>query len=287
MANAVDYWKTITGEVLPYVQDHRGIPRLLACLPPREDRGGVRSFKDAGRTVIPRADIVAMLKEKGGRISFADYYSPIRDQGQHGSCVGHGAGSNFQKRWSIKNGTQVLFSPCFIYALGNGGRDAGMVISDALDILTQYGICHEDEFPEGHIWKQQIPAKAYETAKRYRATDSHHCQSYDEIMTTVLEDGACTYGIYVGRDFNNLNSEGVAPAYPRRTGNHCVYGDGLILLRDGSIGLDTPNSWDTSWGINGRCVLTERHFDGTDPDAFGIDVTAEDPQETNLPPKVA
>lgn len=75
------------------------------------------------------------------------------DQGQQGSCVGWATAyalESFQERieigWSL-NTTDHLFSPAWIYNQINGGRDAGSLISDALDLVVANGCATWSSMP--------------------------------------------------------------------------------------------------------------------------------------------
>lgn len=271
-ATGLPIFTTPDGGVLPHANDGRGVYRALGVLPPKPDFGGFPKFSSA-HAIIPRS--------QWKPISFAGHEVPIMDQGHYGSCVGHGAAGAFWKSWIVSGATPHEFSPCFIYGLGNGGRDFGMVISDALDILTNTGVCLASEVPEGMIWKQNFPASAMATAKRFKVAKAYHASTFDEICTGLQLGFIPVYGIYVGNDFGNLDSEGVAPAH-RWTANHCMYGDELTRLPSGRWVIRDNNSWTTRFGNQGRCYLTEDHF-GADSDAFLIQSVGEDPQETNMP----
>jgi hypothetical protein len=261
------------GGVLPHHHDGEQW-RALGCLAPKPDRGGLPRF----------ADHFPVIKRSEWRpINYAGFSIPIMNQGQHGSCVGHGAAGAHWKARLMAGFTNERFSPCFVYALGNGGRDAGMIISDSLDILMRDGNCLEEEVPEGRIWRNQVPQQAYTTAKRFRVAAAYHLGSFDEIVTALLLGYLPVYGVYVGADFSNLDQEGVAPAYPGVTGNHCMFGDGLSRLSDGTWAIEDINSWGEQWGLQGRCKLVEDHF-RLQNDAYCITGFHPDPQEANEPP---
>src|SRR4051794_20957163 len=151
-----------------------GRPRYLACLPPRADFGGLPKF-DAANGLIPRAS--------WRETDLSPLGVPVLDQGQHGSCVGHGSTSAFWFAYLMAGGTVPPsgFSPTSLYALINNGMDAGAIVSDAMSALMRSGLCTMAEVPESVIYAWQIPARANETRNRFRVADAFHCETFDAI----------------------------------------------------------------------------------------------------------
>ena len=266
----------ITG--LEYIE-FDGHRRILACLPPPADFGGLPKWRAANPT-IPR--------DQWQEVDYSHLACPILDQDGHGSCVGHGACGAFETTWNLSGNTPQRFSSCFLYGLINGNRDAGANISSALQALMDKGIALLSQVPEGMIYQRQFPAEAFTTAQRFKVGEGYHLQSFDDMGSALQMGFLVVYGLYVGGDFGNLNSEGVAPAHGGM-GNHCMYGVGLKRLASGQWAIRNRNSWGERWGNQGTCLLVERHFynGSNDPDAFAIKAVMEDPQDTNMPPKVA
>lgn len=260
------------GAGLPHAHDG-ATWRALACLPPEPGEGKMGLFSD-NFPVIPRP--------QWKPVTYAGYTVPILDQGAHGSCVWHATCTALWKAWLKSGGTPHSFSPTFGYALGNGNRDAGMSISAAADIAAQYGNCLASEFPEGQIWKRDIPAGAYTTALRFRLMKWFKLTSFDEVVSAILLGFFPVFDVYVGRNFNNLDADGVPPTRAGVTGNHAQTVDGFHFTPAGRPLLDDINSWG-NWGLNGRCNYDENALDH-DLDAWCVQALTEDPQEPNVPP---
>ncbi len=248
-----------------------GQVRLLGCLPPKPDFGGLPKFA-ASNAVLPR--------DQWQDVDLSPLAGSVWDQGQHGSCVGHGSTKAFEIAFRMGGGTvpDSGFSPTSLYALVNGGRDQGAIVSDAMDALLQKGVCTMAECPESIIYSSRIPASANATRQRFRVADAYHCSTFDEIGSALQLGFPVSFGITLHGAFNNLNSEGVAGIGWGVLGGHCMCGYGTKKLKDGSWAIRVRNSWGPKWGLGGDCLLIENHF-GSDCDAFAIRADIRDPQD--------
>lgn len=244
---------------------------------------GLIPSTDAERRTLPRyaAHFDTIPRSQWKPISFKDAYPfKILDQGQHGSCVGHGTGTAANKVWQRNGGAPHTFSSCWIYGMINGGRDAGASIVAALHSLQRDGVCFEEEVPEGMVYASRFPAQARETAKRFTGWRGYTCETIDELVSGLLNGGMPVYGVTVGGAFQSYSagwiSVGWGPA------NHCVTADGLI--EEGGVwGLDSINSWSARWGAEGRFKIK---LDSIARDElFILLAPPDDPNETLLPPK--
>lgn len=253
-----------------------GIDRAMGCLPPKADFGGLPRFASAN-PVLPRS---------GWRdVDLSPLGVPELDQGQHGSCVGHGSTSAFWFAYLIAGGTvpDGGFSPTSLYAQINGGRDAGAVVSDAMDALIRVGVGLMADVPESVIYDRQIPASAKAKYARFRVQDAYHCGSFDEIGSALQLGFPVSFGITLPGGFNNLDAEGVAGFGFGVLGGHCMCAYGTTRLKSGEWAIRVRNSWGTRWGRSGNCLLVERHF-GRDCDAFAIKAANSDPNDPHAPP---
>lgn len=263
----------MTDPNLPYI-DFGGERRYLARLAPRADFGGLPCVQ-AANGLIPRAEWFETPD--------SNYGARILNQGQHGSCTGHGSTTATEIQWLRQGGQPVRFSACYLYGLINGGRDAGAVVSDAMDALMQYGVCTEAEVPPGMIYKRQFPASAMQVAAKYKVKVAYHCDSFDAIVSEILRGRTVSHGITVGTDYANVDANGVAPLVRFPAGGHCQCSYAVRKI-NGEWMLATQNSWGTTFGIDGKCYLRERHFDRPGQvDAFSVEVV--DPtQDNDFPP---
>jgi hypothetical protein len=247
-----------------------GEHRVLACLPPQPGRCQLPRFD---RPIIPRSDWREWM--------LRDWCPDVYDQGPQGSCVGHGAVIGFTVSFTRSGQKPRRFSPCFIYAQINNGADQGAIVSDSLEELKQTGVCLEATVGPRRIWKRDIPAGAYDEARRYRIEQAYQLRSFEEIVTATLLGFPVVYGIEIGSHFQP-DAEGYIPDRAGRGGGHCMCGIGP-KRRQGRWYLTTINSWSAQWGAGGYCHLPESYFDGY-VDAFAVQAAREDEGDNDEPP---
>lgn len=267
--------RTKDGILLPYIEAG-GAPRFLAALPTPEGKLRAPLFS-AFHAQIPRSS----WEER----DYSDWYAPVLDQGQHGSCTGHGTVTAFQRKWSMAGFTRRDFSACYIYGNVNGGRDEGATITDAVHSAQTHGVCLLATVPEGMIYRREFPRDADVEAANFKLGAIFTCSDFDDVGTAVMLGYTLSYSINVGSNFNNLSAEGVVPV-TKGYGNHCVEGHGLVKLKSGQWGLRSQNSWTEGWGLKGTFVALEGHF-AYQPgfEVYALQVTLSDPTDTtNRPP---
>lgn len=261
---------------LPYI-DFGGERRYLASLAPKDDFGGLPKAS-AANGLIPRGDwFETPLDNFGAR---------ILNQQRTNGCVGHGGTSAHEIQWLRQGGQPVAFSACYLYGLINGGRDAGAIVSDAMEALMTYGVCTESEVPFGTIYARQFPASAGQVAAKYKVKAAYHCDSFDAIVSELLRGRTVAHGIAVGRNYSQIGSDGVAPLVNIMAGWHCQCSYAVRKV-NGEWMIPTQNSWGVDFGLNGMCFLRERHFARPGQvDAFSIEVV--DPtQDDDFPRPMA
>lgn len=144
------------------------------------------------------------------------------------NCVGHGCCSGSEMAWVQAGLPLQEFSPWFLYGLINGGRDQGASISDALTALQSNGICPKNDIPAGEMFSQQFPANAFTDATKYKVIKAFHCAAFNDICSAISLGFPTPLGIYVGNNFPQLDSEGVAPLPNGGGGGHCVMPETII-----------------------------------------------------------
>lgn len=259
-----------------------GCKRYLASIPSGgKMRAMLPGYEAAGNPVFDKKDWFELSRRGGGGV-----YDHVFDQGQHGSCVGHGWASALMKARASRGMKQQILSPTYLYSLINGNRDQGAVISDGIEALQTVGTCLFSTVGENRIYQSQMPAGARAEAARFKLGAAYHCASWAEAISAVLTGLFFpVFGLQVGNNFMRFDRYGVA-GHDRGPGNHCLHGDGVKYLPDGRWVIDVPNSWGTSFGDGGRLLMDEDHLfaGGDQPDLCVVRAPSDDPQDALQPP---
>lgn len=279
MSDIIDA-KSQTGHDLPGFVTPDGQVRLLAALPNK----GTYKFTPyrAANPVLNKSEIKSFARVRKD--------VPILNQGQVGSCNPHGATSANMRARSIAGQVFLLLSASDLYAQINGGHDQGSVPEDAANSLTTRGQALDSEIPEGFYTAAQIARKsstANQTAARFKADPESFYQidSYEELYSAIALDFCCFFTVRVAGNWNNFDANGSPPFRPGY-GNHVTSDDNsLEVTSGGDIIVPSRNSWDYSWGNNGRYNYTNAAWDNQ-PGAVGyaMKFPGQDPLDPNLVP---
>jgi hypothetical protein len=243
---------------------HDGVWRVLGCIPSSEESASAFPwFSENFRSAAPEP-----LKP----IDLGFYKNTIYDQSNTSSCAGHSAASSMGLGFLQSGRPKTDFSPFFVYGLVNGGRDNGAMISDCLKVLMQYGVCKRSTVPSGVMYKNQFTQNMFDEAKRFKLTKAFRCATFEDICAAINLGFPTPLGIYVGNNFANLDSEGVAPLPNFGGGGHAILGCGLKYSDKYGWCIKIQNSWGSNFGMKGFAYIHKGHFSRMNPDAFAVQV---------------
>lgn len=227
----------------------------------RRDKPDPRDF-----VYVPRFQ-VSLYPETTNRKNFKNF--PFRwDQGNRGSCTGHGGAAAFVQAL-IKN-NQPVFEPSRIFAYYNAreddmkGEDSGASIRDMIKALAKYGVCPEESWksdPDKFAVKPS--AEAYAEAEKHQAIEYYriHPITKEAIMDAIYNGYAVVYGQMLYESFmsEKVAATGIVP-YPNKCweqeyGGHCKAA--LDYEKEGVFDI---NSWGKKWGIDGGCLIPWRYL---------------------------
>jgi len=196
-------------------------------------------------------------------------YPAIRDQGQQGSCTGHGTRNALMQRLRARDKvlwTKYDLSPAAAYynarkLEGSVREDSGAYIRDVVEGAAKSGVSREDDCPyDPRKLVTGLSEKAQTSARWHQAIHYYRCDeqgaSTETTITNIIR--ALTAGMPVIFGFTCFPSLSQADADGRipmpgpkesDEGGHCVCAYEINVSSRMLIG---PNSWSTGWGGVGR-----------------------------------
>jgi hypothetical protein len=254
-----------------------GSLRLLACTLP--------AWVSTAPTFASR--FAVLPRDQWQPFSIRHASGPILDQGSTSACSWFATCQAFWHAWRL-TGQPVPsggFSPTAGYARYNGGQDKGGAIQDALATLEAFGCCLADDVPNMAILLSQIPPEAWERARGYRCRGLA-LNSLEELFAAATTGHPVVFGTNVGRNFGQLDSEGVCPLPDSVLGGHALCADeARYSTRLGEWVLHGPNSWGRRWGNEGRFGVRASAVD-LRYGAFVVLADWDGPGEQTDPPEV-
>lgn len=179
---------------------------------------------------------------------------PVRNQGQHGSCVGH-AGSELREALRVAAGAPFTrYSPLFTwwgarFREGSQAQDVGCAPRDALESMRADGTCPEqlDPYESGRYDVAPTPTMLA-AAKRFRLGSYHAIATADEARQALATGTPVMITVPVNAAFDATGSDGVlsAAALACRDFNHAV-----LMVGYTEYWAVVQNSWSEQWGNQG------------------------------------
>lgn len=218
-------------------------------------------YEDAGPMFTrEQVEEVAKSGRQKGRDKFDASY--IKNQRDHGSCQGFASAAALTRARVRRGEDRVDLSGAYAYSLVNGGRDRGSLLEDGMVVCADKGYATEATVGWNQIYPHQYDrAKADAEAARFRGFEVYAVRSELGLFSALAAGFDCVVAVHADNGFMRLDSRGVAQG-GQGPGNHAVSCDGLWWDRE--LIADGYNSWDRSYGDQGRMGLTwNQHFANT------------------------
>jgi C1A family cysteine protease len=216
------------------------------------------------------------VKSTPVRVDNRKYCSPVKDQGQLGSCTANMAANMYEYMCKRGKSSYVELSRLFIYKttrwLLHLTGDTGAYIRSALGALVVYGAPPEEYYPYEVSKFDETPdvlnagfAQSFQVTKYFRLDKG--VPSNEQLITRMKEflaKGFCLgIGFTVFDSFEQAASNGGFIPYPKPTesvqGGHAVTIVGYDKNKDEGAFL-IKNSWGTDWGERGYGWLPVKYF---------------------------
>lgn len=209
--------------------------------------------------------------------SFGDYslpeFTPISNQGSIGSCVANATCDAFEILKGIQNkDTVVQLSRLFLYYnarlyIKKTDQDDGCYIRDCFDSLTNMGVCREEtwKYDTNKVFAQPS-IFAYAEADSNKISDfysiGNNSKKLDYIEQAIRSNHPVVFGTPVSNNFMETRYCSDLPVFdfPNvSVGNHAMIITGVFYINGKRLFL-VRNSWGSSWGKNGHCLMSEDYI---------------------------
>ena len=233
---------------------------------------------------IPLASTPFGGDELPSSVDLSDKMPPVGNQGLQQSCVAWAiayALKSYQEKLEL--GQQFKFSPSFIYNQINNGLNAPTYVTDALNLLSDQGVCTMDEMPYNeNDWITKPSQLAKTDAKKFRIDFWRQVNISD--IKEVKAQLAAGYPVIIGADVSkefgndgfNQKADYIWKDAGTPSGGHCML---LAGYNDQKGAFRVMNSWGKEWGDNGFSWIDYKLF----PQVIKYGFVAKDAITTNAP----
>lgn len=178
-----------------------------------------------------------------------------RNQGVLGSCVGFSVSvmKDFQEK--LDDNITEPTSPLYIYNLRSNKPGYGMYPRNAMDILLEYGIPLESEYPYINVIEagEQSPPLAVMEKAKARAIESYaQVTSIRGLKESLIKNGPCLVTVKMYNYSLKL--------WEKRHGDYFLGRHALTVIGYNKEGFILRNSWGKSWGNSGNTLIPYNDF---------------------------
>ncbi|KYR02927.1 gamete and mating-type specific protein A [Tieghemostelium lacteum] len=200
-------------------------------------------------TIQPPVTPVPNQPTQAGDIDWRQkgYVTPIRNQGQCGSCWSFTTAAALESNYLIKNGNSLLSTldlaeQHFVDCASNGCNGGNG--NSALSALKSSGVMYEADYPYKAV-TQSCPSVGSKSTFKWAGSLTVKNTKNDFI--TALQSGPFYASLYVDDGFQRYKT-GVYQCSSSNTPNHAVTVIGYNSAEDSFL---IKNSWGTWWGESG------------------------------------
>jgi C1A family cysteine protease len=219
------------------------------------------------------------------KIDWTAKMSPVRNQGEEGTCVGFATTTGMKECQELLDYEKlIILSPRFVYSeckkIDDMPELEGTTIRAAMQVLEEKGVCREKFWPYQARQKDKAKEGATQDAKRFRIITYARILNLNELRLSLATKGSCVMGIQVFEGIMKTKT-GLVPL-PKKNettlGGHAICAVGYD---NGKKVVKFKNSWSDKWGLKGYGFLPYAYVERYMMDAWSsIDI--EDPNPLTL-----
>lgn len=213
-------------------------------------------------------------------VSYREKMTPIRDQGQEGSCTGHAACYLKEYQEKIDYSKFIPLSPRFIYeeAKKISGHKEGSTMKAVSQALIDKGICEDKFWPYIANNIGSPNDGAYENAIKFKVQAKYtRITNEKELRAAISQIGPILAGVVVYKNwYRNKNGHIPNPSFWEKLmgplGGHAIT---ITGYDDVTKEYEFINSWG-DWGDHGFGYITYAHMKSIIMDSYAL-IDIQDP----------
>lgn len=243
---------------------------------PNEQRGSnfLSSAEYEAISQIPTPSIKGGRVAAGGRaatlpdsVDLSAEMPPVGNQGAQGSCVGWATTyavrsylEHYTKKTAYQNGTapnnDVLFSPAFVYNQLNGGKDNGLYVRDALNLLKTQGSTTLTDMPYQQTdYTTQPTDKQKGNAANFKLKNwGRVSKNLDEMKAFLANKNPLIIAVDIDGNMTKLADKfGTEVGWKTYDPNTVRGGHAMVIVgySNAKKAFKVQNSWGSNWGNKG------------------------------------
>jgi len=206
--------------LLPVIEVFDGHERFAGCLPRKSKPGEWCPMASDRIEIVPESQWAELAKN----ITLRPRVRAIKDQNGFGACASYASVLAVEIAREIAGYPYVELNPLPLYALVNGGRDAGSSIDENLRVIMERGVIPAELWPESNGWRKRPPQELWDAAQEFRIEEFYDISSKAEFVSALLRGFAVVFG---------------------------AKGHALCSVAYKDTHPEVGNSWNTTWGDQG------------------------------------
>lgn len=231
---------------------------------------------------IPMGLVLPPIKVPG-KIDYTAAMTPVRDQGDEGTCVAFAGAVGVKEYQDAKEYRKIIeLSARYLYSMckANDGipDEDGTYPRVAMKMLMKYGVSPESYWPYRPHQKDSHKKGADKAAGIYRIKAYARLGATDEMKRSLLVNGPFLAGVEVFSSWftGNVSKTGVIPMPKARDaleGGHAIC---IMGYDDSDRIFKFKNSWSAGWGDKGYGYIKYEYIGRHCSDAWSATDLIED-----------
>jgi C1A family cysteine protease len=206
-----------------------------------------------------------LMKVHPDSVDLRSNTSPVRDQGNLGSCTGFANATGMREFLQLAAGQSLsVMSPLFLYyeervLEGSVSQDVGAENRDGMKVLQKMGCATESDWPYNISKFAKSPsATSVKNALNYTVASYHRLNTLADAQDCLANGSGFVMGFDVYESFESPETEATGRMSMPQPGEQLLGGHAVFVCGykldpawPGGGYLIVKNSWGTSWGDKG------------------------------------